>query len=308
MPRIETPSRLLDYRQANAAADFLPNPAVLASSNWRQLHLEFHHQPEFEIAEHHHSMHILACGLPNGSEDLGSSQSLALGERWLDGKPQNERRYVGDIAVIPVGISHRCNWNTTAQFGVLAIEPALLQQVGQDWVNPDRIELVPQWMNAPDTLIQSIFLSLKTELISGGIGGALLVDSLKTALALHLLRNYCSTSPRLSQSISGLSASKLALVTEYIETYLDQEVTLAQLSAIAQISPYHFLRLFKQSIGQTPHQYILQRRLERAQWLLTQSDLGLAEIAIRTGFCDQSHLNRCFKRTFGQTIKQFRNQ
>jgi AraC family transcriptional regulator len=67
---------------------------------------------------------------------------------------------LGDIAIIPAGIAHRCNWNTTAQFGILAIEPTLLQQIGQDWINPDsaeptlreRIELMPQFMSKRDDL------------------------------------------------------------------------------------------------------------------------------------------------------------
>jgi AraC family transcriptional regulator len=302
-----SPAKTIDYHQANAADAFLPNPAILASTHWHNLHLELHHQPEFEIGEHQHTMHVLACGLPVVCPETGT-QALATGERWLDGKRHCERRQAGNIAIIPMGISHRCNWHTTAKFGILAIEPSLLQQVGQDWVNPNRIELRPRLMNEPDPLIQGIFLSLESELTTGGIGGGLLVDSLQTTLALHLLRHYCTTSPQPIRETGGLSSSTLALVTDYIAAHLHQELTLAQLSTIGQISPYHFLRLFKQSVGKTPHQYILQRRLELAKRLLALSDLGLADIATQTGFCDQSHLNRCFKRSFGQTMMQFRRQ
>lgn len=75
-------------------------------------------------------------------------------------------------------------------------------------------------------------------------------------------------------------------------------------SAIDQISPYHFLRLFKQSTGLTPHQYILQNRINQAKYLLHHSNLSIAEIAARTGFYDQSHLTRCFKRILSATPKQ----
>ena len=143
---------LIDYRQAKAADPFVPNPAVRASSGWNNLHLELHHQPKFEIVEHQHTMHVIACGVMDSQDQSG--------DRWLDGKRQTERRRSGDIAIIPTGISHRCNWNTDVQFGILAIEPTLLQQVGQDWVNPDRIELMPQFMNKSDPLIQSIFATL----------------------------------------------------------------------------------------------------------------------------------------------------
>jgi AraC family transcriptional regulator len=291
----------LDYRQAQASDPFVPNPAVLASSGWDSLHVELHQQPKFEVAEHQHTMHVIACGLPNAPEDRES-----IGDRWLDNKQETERRQLGDIAIIPAGISHRCNWNTTVQFGILAIEPTLLQQVGQDWINPDRIELRPQFMSKRDDLIQSIFATLSAELATGGIGSNLLVDSLKTALVIHLLRNYCTTSPRLSSYADGLSDAKLILIKDYINTHLDLDLKLTELSSIAQISTYHFLRLFKKSVGMTPHQYILQQRIDRAKYLLKSSNLDISEIAFMVGFCDSSHLTRCFKNSLGKTPSQWR--
>jgi len=113
------------------------------------MHLELHQQPKFDTIEHQHTMHAIAFGL-----------TVAPGERWLDGKIQRERRNLGDIAIIPAGIAHRCNWNISAEFMILAVEPVLLSQVGQDLVDCDRIELVPQFMNEQDILIQGIFSTL----------------------------------------------------------------------------------------------------------------------------------------------------
>ncbi|HEY9615994.1 MAG TPA: AraC family transcriptional regulator, partial [Microcoleaceae cyanobacterium] len=170
--------------------------------------------------------------------------------------------------------------------------------------NPDQIELQPQFMSKADPLIQSILLTLKAEAEVGGIGSYLLIDSLKTALAIHLLRNYCVTRPKLSSYSNGLSQVTLTVVTEYINNHLHQDLKLDHIAAIAQLSPYHFLRLFKRSIGITPHQYILQCRLNQAKYLLQHSSLSITEIAIRTGFCDQSHLTRYCKRIIGMTPKQ----
>ncbi|MEG3841702.1 AraC family transcriptional regulator [Microcoleus sp. herbarium14] len=291
--------KLIDFSQEKATDFFLPHPAVLTSSGWDKIYYEHHQQPQFDTPEHQGSWHVIAhCP----AVEVSGERS---GERWLDGKLKTEARNQGDIAVIPAGISQRCNWNTLAQFTILAIAPTLLEQVGQDLVNCDRIELIPHYMTEQDILIQGIFGALRQELEFGKIGGYLLIDSLKTALAIHLLRNYCTAKPRLSSYADGLSKSKLQQITEYINEHLHEDIKLIELAAIAQISPYHFLRLFKQSMGITPHQYILQRRINKAKYLLRDSELSIAEIAFRVGFCDQSHLTRCFKRLLGMTPKQF---
>jgi AraC family transcriptional regulator len=294
---------VIDYRQANATNTLLPSPSILSSSGWKNIHLEIFQQPKFEIAEHQHTMHVIACGLPGLS---ATEEFLNLsGERWLDGKLRKETRNHGDIAIIPADIPHSCNWNSSVQFMVLAIEPMLLNNIGQDWVNPDRIELVPQFMTKQDALIQGIFSALRKELEIGGIGGYLLTDSLATALAIHLLRNYCTIFPKLSSVSGGLSQAKLTLVRDYINEHLAKNLSLEEIAAIAQISQYHFLRLFKQSMGITLHQYILKCRVEKAKYLLQHSQLSVADIAIRVGFCDQSHLTRLFKRIVGVPPKQF---
>ena len=293
----ETEVKLIDFSQEKATDFLLPQPAVLTSSGWDKIYYEHHQQPQFDTPEHQGTWHVIAhCP----AFEVSGERS---GERWLDGKLKTEARNQGDIAVIPAGISQRCNWNTLAQFTILAIAPTLLEQVGQDLVNPDRIELIPHYMTEQDILIQGIFCALRQELESGKIGGYLLIDSLKTTLAIHLLRNYCTTQPRLYNYTDGLSKSKLQQVNEYINEHLHEDIKLIELAAIAQISPYHFLRLFKQSMGLTPHQYILQRRIKKAKYLLQESKLSIADIALRVGFCDQSHLTRCFKRLLGMTPK-----
>ena len=289
--------KIIDYKQEKASNGFVPNPAILISNGWRDIHLEFHQQPKFETAEHQHTMHVIACSV---------GDSLAKGERGLGGKLQVERRNRGDIAIIPASIAHVCNWNTSAEFAVLAIEPKLLQEVGKGIVDCDRIELVPQFMDQGDTLIEGIFSALKDELQFKQMGGSLLVDNLKTTLAIHLLRKYCSTKPKLSSYEDGLSPLKQKEIREYIDVNLDRNLKIVELAAIAQISPYHFIRLFRKSLGQTPHQYILHRRIEKGKSLLQHTQLSVEEIAASLGFCDRSHFAKYIKRFTGLTPRQLR--
>ncbi|MDJ0595546.1 MAG: AraC family transcriptional regulator [Pleurocapsa sp. MO_226.B13] len=291
--------KLLDFKQDKASNSFVPNPAVIVSSGWNDLHLEFHQQPKFETVEHQHNMHVIACGV---------GDPVAKGERSLDGKIRVERRNRGDIAIIPAGIAHFCNWNTSAEFAILAIEPTLLQQVGRGLVDCDRIELVPQFMDRGDTLIEGIFSALKDELQSKQMSGSLLVDNLKTTLAIHLLRKYCSTKPKLSSYQDGLSPLKLREIKEYIDVNLDRNLKIVELAKLAQISPYHFIRLFRKSLGQTPYQYILQLRIEKGKNLLQHSQLSVEEIAANLGFCDRSHFAKYIKRFTGLTPKQLQTK
>jgi AraC family transcriptional regulator len=97
------------------------------------------------------------------------------------------------------------------------------------------------------------------------------------------------------------------MVIEDIMENLGSSVTLEQMAALAHLSPYHFARQFKAATGLPPHQYVIARRVDRGQHLLRRDgELGLAEVAFRVGFSDQSHFSFHFKRIVGLTPGQFR--
>ncbi len=104
----------------------------------------------------------------------------------------------------------------------------------------------------------------------------------------------------------GLSPGVMRRVREYAEAHLAESIDLAALAGIAGLSLYHFARAFKQSADVTPHHYLVQRRLARAQEMLVRTELSLAEIALATGFSDQSHFARHFRQMLGMTPGQFR--
>jgi AraC-like DNA-binding protein len=105
----------------------------------------------------------------------------------------------------------------------------------------------------------------------------------------------------------SLPRYKFRRAVEFIEAHIDQAIHLEQLAAAAGVSPFHFHRQFKRSAGLTPHQYIVQRRIERAKTLLSQSELTLVEVAAQVGFTDQSHFTTIFRRVTSVTPRNYRN-
>ncbi len=103
----------------------------------------------------------------------------------------------------------------------------------------------------------------------------------------------------------SLGRSELARLTEFIEDQYRPNHRLAELAAIVNVSRFHFTRLFKRSTGMTAISYVEQCRIRRAQSLILETDLPLAEVALLTGFADQSHFTRRFHRRIGCTPAAF---
>jgi transcriptional regulator of acetoin/glycerol metabolism/AraC-like DNA-binding protein len=130
-------------------------------------------------------------------------------------------------------------------------------------------------------------------------------DALHTRPRLDSLANLRRPAP-VSPARGGLPPGAMRRVREHVEAHLSESMDLAELAAIAGLSLYHFARAFKQSAGVAPHHYLVRRRVERAQEMLARSELPLSEIALATGFSDQSHLARHFRQMLGITPGQFR--
>src|SRR5262245_22725795 len=104
----------------------------------------------------------------------------------------------------------------------------------------------------------------------------------------------------------GLPPYQLRQVAEFIHAHIDQSINLTQLAAVASLSPFHFHREFKRSTGLTPGKYVFEVRMERAERLLSESELPLAQVALQVGFADQSHFTVAFRRATSITPRAYR--
>ncbi len=162
-----------------------------------------------------------------------------------------------------------------------------------------------------DPLLTQIALALWRELEEGAPTGKLFAQCATQMLILQLLRHHTSAgkvAAATEEPSHTLTAQQLHRVTAYIRDHSSQDLTLEVLAQQTGFSPYHFARLFRQTTGETPHQCVRRERLAHAQRLLKSSKLSLAQVAVESGFADQSYLTRVFKRALNVTPAAYRRE
>lgn len=203
----------------------------------------------------------------------------------------------GDVDIVPAGMADRCLHDDSSTSLVVQMPTTLLRRAAEDLgLDPDRTGLAPQYQ-LRDPQIEHIAWALEAERKLAQPGSALYADSLGLALALHLLRSFAKP----TRSRRGLPAAQLKRVTDYIEDHIDRDLSLETLAAIAAVSASHLKNAFRRSTGMPVHEYVVQRRVERAKRLLLQGKLPASEVALEAGFSHQSHMARCMRRVLGIT-------
>lgn len=276
---------------------FYNSPATDSqNSPWNGLKLEFHNLPPSETPEQFPAEHTLVL-------HLSSSIRVAV---KTNGSWQDQPRHPNNILIFPTGepIQPR-RISQAADLLLLAISPKVLGQAVQDSLNPDQLNLSQKFLSA-DLLIQGTIMALKAEMDAGYPSGRLYGETLGASLAVHLIGKHSTKRPKLQNYNDGLPQHKLNQAIDYINAHLSQEIKLADLAQVVDISQFYFARLFKQSMGIAPYQYVIQRRIEQAKQLLKQSDLSISDISLRCGFAHQSHLSRHFRQLLGITPNAYR--
>jgi transcriptional regulator GlxA family with amidase domain len=129
-------------------------------------------------------------------------------------------------------------------------------------------------------------------------------DSLRRAAEILQEMGATAASPEVARG--GLAPWQIRKVTSHIEAHLDRTIRNEDLAALVRLNPSHFGRAFRNSVGQPPHEYVIRRRVERAQGLMLSTDASLSEIALDCGLSDQSHLTRLFRRFAGESPRAWR--
>ncbi len=235
-----------------------------------------------------------------------------LERRYANGPWKRQHIHQGELFLTPGGSpSTEMRWRSLSPEPPrtlrLLLSTELLSRTAQEIADCDytRLALI-QRPGFQDPVLTQIGLALWRELEQPSPAGKLYAQTAAQMLAVHLLRHYITVGRAFKDPAQGLNHQQMRRVIDFIEAHLGQDLSLEALAQQIGFSPYHFARLFRQTTGESPHQFVLRQRIERAQELLEKTDLPLVHIALESGFANQSHLSLAFKRHLGLTPRVYR--
>ncbi len=296
---MRSPLLNLDLSTEEALAQVFPQFPVLTSktAGWNDVYLAYDYQLPGETPE--------VSGLQHGIAIFTEVPTPIKADRKLGEVSRSELVKQGDIVIVPAGTTNQTQWYDSGGVVMLGFEPGIFNRAIYDLAEAEKIELAPHFAT-PDPLICQLGLTLKAELVSNGLGSKLYAETIANLLIVHLLQHYSTKKPVIKDYTGGLPKYKLQQVIDYINAYLEQPLGLEELAQVVQMSPTYFSRLFKQSTGLAPHQYLIQCRVHRAKELLIKGN-AIADVAYKVGFANQAHLNYHFKRLLKVTPKIVKN-
>ena len=146
------------------------------------------------------------------------------------------------------------------------------------------------------------------ELLSAGIAGnAKRVAAFAQLLAIHIAEKYTNVASQRADYRGGLPIARLRKIEDYVRAHLAESISIEKLAELAELSPFHFSRVFKQATAMTPLHFITRERMLQAQQLIRETSRSLIEIALEVGYTSPSHFAQVFRRTVGIAPTQFRN-
>lgn len=271
------------------------SPAPLLKATWNGITAKFATEPPGE------ANHILK------SPVIGAVFAPQLRSCWqIDG---------GGSGIVAVPTGSVClytvpqiwwRWEQPADTVHLALEPSLIERVAKE-CNISGTVALDHRLVLFDPVLFNFAMLFKTELQTGGIGGQIYIESLTTALVVHLLRHYRGSTSTLKIDDCPLSQTQLNDIRAFVEAHLGDNFTVADMAAIAHFSPAHFARAFKSTVGQPPHRYVMQQRIEKAKQLLAITRLPITEVGLSVGFQNKSHFAAQFHKFVGVSPKVYRD-
>jgi AraC family transcriptional regulator len=222
-----------------------------------------------------HQEHILGVVLRPGSMEVGVRRSAMRRVTFQGGDmglcPPDFEQWIGsaDIEHVILGISDTAL--TAACDGVI-----------------DALELQPRF-KLVDARLGPLVAAVNAERVAQFPNGQLFLDSVEQALAVALVKGYAVRRPSLRIYRGGLSPARLRTVREFVHARMEDDLSLEELALSVGLSTAHFAQMFRRSTGESPHQFVLRQRVERAKEMLRAAEARVLDVAVACGFKTQQH-------------------
>ena len=270
---------------------------------WRGLRAEIvrgHAPGELHLPPLDHHLLNLIVAVPNRHE-----------HRW-DGRASVQTAHPGTASLVTAGAPSYWQWHYLGDGSPcdfhLHFEPAFVRRVAVAALEelPRDAEFHPELCFAHPE-VHALGLALLRAVEDRGAHGALYAESLAVALVSVLLTLQQPWRARV-QPRGEIATIQIRRVCDFIEEHLAADLHLEDLASLVELGPDRFARVFRAVVGETPHQFVLDRRIVRARQLLRTTSLPLAEVALSLGFADQAHFTTTFRRRTGQSPSAFRRE
>jgi AraC family transcriptional regulator len=168
------------------------------------------------------------------------------------------------------------------------------------------VRVLPRFA-ALDPLLEQLAIAVVHALNDGAGEDRLYIESIAQLIAVHLARTHSSRTRPPPVVPEPMSRGRIRKLRDYIEQHLAEDLSLDTLAREAGLSPLYFARAFRLTVGESPHRYVVGRRVEHAKRLLRAGDAPIADIALTAGFSSQSHLSNWFRRIVGVSPGAYRH-
>lgn len=300
-PRCDRTTRIIvpgvDVIRGGREEPFLATQPTVSSvpGEWGGIALQNYSVPPVLIPRHEHPEHFLHLVLQGNVE-----YQVHTGGRDLRFASRP-----GTLFLLPRGTVDEINWKGPTQRVAVSIHPRLLANALDETAHANDLELTEHW-DLIDRHISALLLEMTADLEDGSPAGRLYGESLVNSLAVYLVNRYAARRITPVAYKGGLPGCRLKRVLDFIAASLDENISLSELAALADMSPHYFSQLFKQSTGRAPYQYVLLKRIERAKEQLCKPKSSVTDVAFSVGFQNPSHFARVFRQLEGTAPSRFR--
>ena len=262
------------------------------------IHLEFFEAEAAEMPRERFLQHHILINLREEPQRI---------ENWREGQHREFTFERDEVVITPAGLESGWRWHVRSKVIVITIDPAELERFAERELGlllTDRQLRDVPCVHDPD--LASAAQLLLDALEARSTGSEVMYESLARVFAVKLLERYGEDAATEAQFSKAFTPQHYKRVLDFVANHFGESISIADLARAAGLSEAHFSRQFRKTIGDSPHQFLMRYRVERATAMLADVLRPLSEIAITCGFSDQAHLTRLFKRFMGETPRQYR--